>query len=141
MFGREVNLPVHLLIPSMRAVTPRSTHEYVDALRENMQVCYDHAREHLKVAAERQKRYHDTRIKENKYQVGDMVYRHNHMRSKLDPSWLGPLVVVGVLSDCLYRVAGKKKCCVLHHDLLMPCQTGGQKPKWLTRVQQQFVIK
>ena len=82
MLGREVNLPVDLLYPRPSVKDYPEVHEYVSTLRDRMEECHDIARKCLKKAAERQGRYHDTRINENLYSPGDLVYKWSPMQKK-----------------------------------------------------------
>ena len=99
-------------------------------LRERLHECYELAREKLRVAAERQKRDHDTRVVQNHFSPGDLVLKRNHIHKKLETPWVGPYVVKKVMGDRLYLVASKQKTYVLHHDLLKP-YTGSQVPRWV----------
>ena len=136
MLNREVHLPVDLLFPRPRSKERVEVHEYVAELRAKMEQCYDIARRNLKNAATRQKRDYDTRIKEQQYQPGDLVYRRNHIQKKLEIPWQGPLVIVKVLSDSVYKVADKKKTINLHHDLLRP-YTSSSVPKWAFKIRKE----
>ena len=86
--------------------------------------------ERLWVAAERQKRDHDTRVVQNHFSPRDLVLKRNHNHKKLETPWVGPFVVKKAMGDCLYLVASKQKTYVLHHDLLKP-YTGSQVPRWV----------
>ena len=61
MFGREVNTPLEMLFPKPRKEGV-DTSEYVTNLKDEIENCYQLAREHLKSNSERQKRDHDTRL-------------------------------------------------------------------------------
>ena len=73
MLGREVISPVDLAF-SAGVTSMSSLPEYVEDLQSRLFNCYQLARKHLKMAAESQKKNYDTRIVENTYQVGDLVY-------------------------------------------------------------------
>ena len=78
---------------------------------------------------QRQKRDHDTRVSQNKFQPGDLVWKRYHVRKKLERPWVGPYVIRKVLSDCLYLMSDKKSTYALHHDLLKP-YTSTHVPRW-----------
>ena len=130
MFGQEVTAPVDLLFPRPSTTLATDIPTYVQDLRERLHECYELAREKLRVAAERQKRDHDTRVVQNHFSPGDLVLKRNHNHKKLETPWVGPFVVKKVMGDCLYLVASKQKTYVLHHDLLKP-YTGSQVPRWV----------
>ena len=129
MFGRESSGLVDLLFPIPKVGQGPSVPEYVVSKQERLVECYNLAREHLRAAAERQKRDHDTRVLQNKFQPGDLVWKWYHVRKKLERPWVGPYVIRKVLSDCLYLMSDKKSTYALHHDLLKP-YTSTHVPRW-----------
>ena len=136
MLGREVNLPIDILYPRPAPQELPEVHEYVLSLRNRMEECYDLARKCLKKAAERQDRDYDTRISENLYSPGDLVYKRSPIHKKLQRPWEGPLVIIKLLGGSIYRVSNKKKSQILHHDLLKP-YTSEFVPKWAKRLKKQ----
>ena len=77
----------------------------------------------------RQKRDYDSRvpIREMKFDVDDVVYFLNSttvvgQSKKLLPMWKGPLIVIEVISTFLYRLAGRNREYVKHHDKLRLCE-------------------
>ena len=136
MLGREVNLPVDLLYPRPSTEDYPEVHEYVSTLRDRMEECYDIARKCLKKAAERQGRHYDTRINENIYSPGDLVYKRSPMQKKLQKPWEGPLVVMKCLGGSVYRLSDKKKAQVLHHDRLKPYNSEFI-PRWARKLSKQ----
>ena len=136
MFGRELTLPVDILIPKPAVESSESKTEYVQKLRETLENVYDHARTNLKRASQHQKKDYDTRVKIHPYKPGDLVYRRNHKLKKFEPVWNGPLVVVKVLDNHLYRCAGRRRSYLLHHDLLAPyLPSSTTVPNWTKAIQ------
>ena len=95
------------------------------------------ARKHLGASQRRQKRDYDVQLREHRYHLGDLVYRLNSaskigQSSKLNAPWDGPLLVVEVISPVLYRVSGRKRDQVIHHDRLKPCPDR-EIPLWIRR--------
>ena len=135
MLGREVHTPVDLMFPSMSSEPEGDIPEYVQELKSRMEECYDVARRYLKKSSEEQKRRYDTKIKEHPYQPGDLVYRKNPNTKKLETPWHGPYVVIQKLSDILFRITGKTRSVVIHHDQLKPypCE---YVPRWAKKIQQ-----
>ena len=119
MFGREVVLPPDLIFPRERPQYNDSP-DFVDDLRNKLQDCYGQARENLRRASVSQGRYHDTRIVQNRYKVGDLVLKIATKKHKLTVPWEGPFVIDKVLGDCLYTIAGKQKTYATHHNRLKP---------------------
>ena len=64
-------------------------------------------RKNLKAAAKRQSRQHDTRIVENQYKVGDIVYLKLDAFEKLDGKYYGPYVITKLCSPSVYEIKGK----------------------------------
>ena len=99
---------------------------YVKDLCTTLQVVHSQARKSLHSAQARQKKDYDTKLYQRTYSVGDLVYKINSVTKvglsrKLSPIWIGPLVIEEVLSSVLYRVQGRKRTEVIHHDRLKPC--------------------
>ena len=138
MLGREVLKPIDILIGR--------THNYVKQLTERMDKVHQVARDNLLSAQCRQKRDYDLKLSEHSYSVGDLVYvLHSATKvgqsKKLSPIWKGPLLIVEVLSPVLYRVKGRRKESVLHHDhddRLRICKDR-VVPMWMRRLRHQFL--
>ena len=137
MFGREVHLPVDLLFPRPAAEEPKDTHQYASELVEKLHECYHIARDHLRAAAQRQKRDYDTRMIERQYKAGDLVYKRHHIRKKLEIPWRGPFVVLKGLSNSLYHITDKKKAQVVHHDLLK-LYSSSFIPSWVVKLKERI---
>jgi hypothetical protein len=137
MFGREVNLPSHLLFPFPRPEAPLNQHWYVADLREKMEETYHLAREALKETASRQKKDHDTRIAENMLKVGDLVYKKKGVSIKLEDIYQGPFVITSIVSSSVYQIQGKKKTFIVHHDRLKPYEPE-LVPRWAQILKEQY---
>lgn len=125
--------------------TSISPAEYVCDLWNTMYEIQKHVRQHLGIAAEKQKRDHDTRVSLGSYNVGDLVYYLDSSRKiglspklKREP-WKGPYVVSKKLSDLLYEISGsqKNKRRVMHHDRLKP-YLSDSIPDWVPAIQKLF---
>ena len=149
MLGREVHQPISLKFgfPGV-SQKPISPSEYVCYLWNSMCEIQQYVREHLGIAAERQKRDYDMRISINSYKVGDLVYYLDSKKKiglnpklKREP-WKGPFVVMRKISDLLYEISGptESKKRVMHHDRLKPyyCDT---IPDWVPAVQKSALQK
>ena len=130
MFGREIRLPADVMFGSTPD-QPKDTHEYVKELRKNLEEAHELAREHLKTAQKRQKRYHDARGTGNGFGIGDRVWLFNSATKKgesrkLQSPWLGPFVILDKLSDVNYKIGaenglGRKQ--IVHYNRLKFCKT------------------
>jgi hypothetical protein len=133
MFGREVYSPLELQFPLPRTDVQQSDqHEYALALQEKLEHSYQRAREKLKETAERQKRDYDARATENAYPVGSLVYKHSNICHKFESPWSGPYIVIKKFSPAVYKIRGKKKSEVIHHDRLKSYES--EVPGWATKI-------
>ena len=133
MLGREINLPSDLLFPLPDKPKFSSPVEYVSEQIEEISKCFEQARKGLKSNMEYQKKNYDVRLAENKYNVGDLVFKLKPRQRKLDPFWTGPFVVSAVIGQVLYKIVNMKRAQVVHHNLLKPYQCG-YVPKWVHRM-------
>ena len=139
MLGREVRLPAEVMFGSctLSDREPVASYgEYVELLCSRMQHAHDVARQHLQVAASRQKYTYDAKLMFHQYQVGDLVWYFSEagqlrLAPKLRSPYEGPFLVVGKLNDLDYIVQfnskGTKR--VIHHNRLKP-YLGTEKLKW-----------
>ena len=141
MLGREVRLPAEVVFGSETSdgSSVMSYGEYVDDLCSKMKHAHEVAREHLKVAAQRQKVTYDAKCSVNKYSVGDYVWylietRKPDENKKLNCPFVGPFVVVHKMNDLDYMiqmdVKGTRK--VVHHNKLKPYE-GDMVLKWANK--------
>ena len=140
MFGREVNIPSNILYPFPRQEEPASVHEYVSELRDRLEETYHTVRENLKLAAQRQKRDYDSRIVENVYNIGDLVYKKEGAGKKLDPKYIGPFIITKCLSPSVYKLHGKKITLIVHHDRLKK-YTAEKIPAWVVKIKRSLGIQ
>lgn len=114
MFGCECILPVQLQVG---CIPPSSTcetyNEYVNDLQIKQEQIFQLVRENLKKSVSRMKRDYDTRISQNNYNVGDLVYCLDQTKikgrcKKIEPQlWRGPCIITKKLSDLLFEIQGK----------------------------------
>ncbi|XP_026022288.1 uncharacterized protein LOC113021785 [Astatotilapia calliptera] len=128
MFGRELSEPVDLVagLPPDPGNQP-SVPEYVQQMRERLELAHLIAREALGESVKRAKRQYDKNCCHTQYKTGDPVWylikgtRHvkNKVRKFL-PSYEGPFFVLGQLDDLVYRIQKnpRSKVKVVHHDQL-----------------------
>ena len=75
--GGARGAPVDLINDAHETPAPVSYASYADEMGDRMREAYALVREHLKVAAERNKRTYDLRVCTRQYKVGDWVYYFN----------------------------------------------------------------
>ena len=140
MLGREVLEPIDLMLGTvdqhLRQETPA---EYVRKLEERLKRVHKQARDTLLSAQRRQKKDYDLKVLKRKYNVGDLVYLIDSsskvgQSNKLKPIWNGPYLVIKVISPVLFRIKGRKREVVVHHDRLKPKCLDRSIPMWMRRL-------
>jgi hypothetical protein len=115
----------------------RKSDEFVRQMKERANECYEVARDHLRVAAERRKRTYDIRVKTSEYVVGDWVWywyprRYQKKSPKWQKSYTGPYLIVRAIEPVNYvlQKSVRSKPFVVHIDKLKRCF--GETPvSWL----------
>ena len=79
------------------------------------------AREHLRTNLCCQKKTYDLKLQQNQFNVSGFVYKMNTVSKKgeckkLKPKWIGPLLVIEVVTPVLYKVKDHHREYILHHD-------------------------
>ena len=138
MLGRETNLPIEVMLGTAEAnATSQKPANYVEKLGSTLNRVHTFARENLKAFQLRQKKDYDTKLVENKFQVGDLVLEIDSstkvgQSSKLKNIWKGPYLVTKVINPVLYEIEGLKKSKVVHHDRIKLC-LDREVPLWVQR--------
>jgi hypothetical protein len=141
MFGREVKLPAELIhgSKSEEGDCVDTYGLYVDNLRRRMQHAHAIARKYLKTNTQRNKSNYDVKANLTKYKPGDAVWFLSEARKvnicpKLQPTYVGPYVVVKCLSSLDYAIRREYKGreIVVHHNKLKPYK-GDFVPLWAKR--------
>ncbi|VDI23711.1 Hypothetical predicted protein [Mytilus galloprovincialis] len=111
LFGREVNLPVDLVLgrPETEKSLLHLKTVYAYELSQKLEVIHKFARNKLKLSSDRMKRNYDVGTKMQTFDAGDPVWLHNPRRvkglcPKLQNNWEGPYIVVNKLNDVIYRI-------------------------------------
>lgn len=137
MLGREVELPLHTVVPRPEGTRDEDLSEYVEHLQDALQDAHEVTREHLQRSAQYQKRNYDHRsATAKKYTIGQAVWYYNTQRkkgvcSKLTSPWRGPYTVVQCINDVTYRIQRNMRsdAFVCHVDNLKSYE-GPCAPKW-----------
>ena len=136
MLGREIAVPDRLF--GLNNILPKlEVPDYLEQLLKAMKYAHDAARSKLREAQKHQKLHYDLRIRQNGYEKGDLVYVIDTtskvgQSSKLRPVHSGPYLITEVLSPILYRLLGKRRSFVVHHDRLRACQDR-TIPMWIRK--------
>jgi hypothetical protein len=127
MFGREINLPIDLLLGKPESQKYQSATEFAYELENRIDEIHDFAREHMQNSSKRMKRNYDHNIFNNNYSKGDKVWYYKAERRpglypKFQRPWIGPITIIDRINDVLYRIkiGPKSKPRVVHHNKLKP---------------------
>jgi transposase InsO family protein len=142
MFGRELHLPLDLVLPDpdfeglfMRDILSSSA--YHDKLETTLRLVYHCTKDHLKSAMLTQKHYYNNRARNRNFKIGDSVWFYNPTRIQgrspnLDKAWQGPYGVVATYGPVLIEIRkglrGKSK--IIHVDKLAHTKTP-MNMKWV----------
>ena len=146
MLGRQVSMPLDIQLGLAPDMEVKEETEFVEELRERLEIAYATARENLRESAERQKRYYDLKALDEPYKAGDLVWTINKSRRKgrcpkLQKKWLGPAVIEEKVNDVTYRVRiTKTESKVIHYDHLKP-YLSHDVPEWALSLQDKLARK
>ena len=124
MFGDEMPVPLDWVFGQPRHV-PQDKVVYVRDLRSRIQAAYEQARKALMVAAKRQKRNYDPKVRNIQFSPGDIVMCHTKSRTKgrnpaLTRKWLGPFVIMRMPNPATAKIqeSAKDTGKIVHVDRL-----------------------
>ena len=117
--------------------------EYLKRLRKTLQEVHCLAQEHLQTNLCYKKKTYDLKLLQNRFDVGDFVYKMNAVSKKaeckkLKPIWVGPLLVVEVVTPVLYKVKDHRREYILHHDRTKLCEDRAI-PMWLWQLRHRIM--
>jgi len=135
MLGRELNMPLDLVIPQGKEETIKYP-EYIEKLKEHMETVYTEVRKNTKWAVERQRKYYDGPATVKNIKVGDWVWYNiptidNKLASKkLNRKKRGPYLVIKHRGNVKFVIAlGRDQVKSVHVDQLS-LYLGTKRPKW-----------
>ena len=127
MFGRELRLPLDIMIPVPdQQGKCNNPPEYVLELQSRLEKVYENARLNSKKACIRQQHNYNNRLKENHFHPGSVVYYLNPVKGKSPKEsflkWTGPYVVTKKLSEAVYQIRLNQSSnpITVNHDRLKP---------------------
>ena len=143
MMGREVALPLDIMLGTLDPNDRTTAPEYVSHLQNRLRGCFEEVRNHLKQTGEKQKRYYDLRAHGNDYKPGDTVYlrektRKKQISPKLAPKWKGPYLIIKRFGTVYEVMISFNVTKLYHFDLLKPCSST-EIPPWIKRAKRRFV--
>lgn len=144
MLGREVMLPLDIMMGTISDDQRRPVLEYVSNLKTQLNVCFTEVREHLKAQGERQRKYYNLSSHGQSFEVGEVVYMVEKTKKigvspKLSPKWLGPFIVVQTLGTIYEIQLTPRKSKMVHFDMLKKCYSN-PLPTWLQKAQKRVML-
>ena len=136
LFGRDLRLPIDLLLGRPEEECPESVKQYTRDLCQRLERIHCFTREHLKLSSDRMKQRYDLLQEGQPLGVGDAVWLHDPQRRKglshkLQRPWKGPYLVIKKINDLIYRIrlGPRIKPKVVHRNRLWK-YTGSNPPTW-----------
>ena len=127
--GREITLPVDLVLdaPPEDGQVPSS--QYALDLQERLRLVHEAARAHMSKQMVSQKRHYDQNVRLVTYHPGDLVWLHSLARKpgksyKLTRSWKGPFLILEKINEVNFKIQAspRSKWQIVHADRLKPCE-------------------
>ena len=131
MFGREMRLPLNLVLPSPEWESDVLENEdSIDSFVRQMEKTFHDVfiinREHLQTSLNGQKHSYDKKTNELCFKPGDGVWLYNPRRRKgrtpkLDSPWDGPFTVIRTIGQVLCQISKNRRCKpkIVHKDKLL----------------------
>ena len=136
MLGREITLPVDLVLGVPEEENKCYSTQYAYELAQSIEKIHEFARAKLQISGQTMKKYYDHKTDYKIYSVGTPVWFHNQKQKrglscKLQREWRGPFIITHRLNDVIYRIreTRKSKPKIVHHDKLK-LYTGENAPTW-----------
>ena len=147
MLGREVELPLQVVVGIPHEDQEQTPLEYVNDLQERLQGAHQEARKHLRRSAQHQKSTYEHKLAaQHQYYCGQAVWYYNSsvrkgLCWKLMSLWKGPYIVVGQLNDVTYLLQQGMRATSFsaHVDQMKPYR-GDAPPRWYRGVVQTWVL-
>ena len=136
MMGRDLRLPIDLLIGRPEEEVSHVHSTYAEDLLARLERVHSFARTHMQLRSDSMKERYDSTSDWDRLEEGDPVWLHCPLRKKgvspkLTRPWQGPYLVTKRLNDTVYRVQLKpqSKPKVVHRNRLWK-YTGEKPPTW-----------
>ena len=137
MMGRDLRLPIDLLIGRPEDEIPHHASTYAEELQACLERVHTFARSHMQLKTDSMKERYDAASNCDQLNVENPVWLHCPQRKKgispkLTRQWQGPYLVTKRINDMVYRVQLKPqtKPKVVHRNRLWR-YTGPSPPTWL----------
>lgn len=109
MFGKEMRIPLDVMMGSVPMNNKSSYSEFVADLQGGLEAACRNVRQNLKVAQRRQKDAYDKEVRHMVFEAGDLVLRYDPQlkpgeANKFHRQWERPYEIMERVTDVTYRV-------------------------------------
>ena len=106
MLGREVSLPIDLMVPKLPGDEDQCSVLYAEWVKNATNEAFQLVRDNLKLSAQRQKKYYDRNSGPQIFKEGEWVwyYYPPKAKEKLGQPWQGPYLIKKQLSDVTFKL-------------------------------------
>ena len=125
MMGRELRVPLDLLMGTPPESNQTSKPSYVEKLKESLNIAHNYARKRLRITTDRMKTRYNLDATATRLDVGTQVWLYRPRRKKglspkLSKNWVGPYIIVKRINDLVYRIQLTDRCkpMVVHRNRL-----------------------
>ena len=130
MLGRESTTPLALSYPPQPP--PGDALGYAAELRVSMARAFEHARNAVGKAVQRQRRNYDARAVEADIEVGETVFYFHPIRKKgispkLQSYWTGPWTVTARIGAAVYEIRRDRSRRIVHYDAIKRAPLTGEE--------------
>ena len=123
LYGKEIKMPIDQFVKYWKVKEVEcevDVGEYIQTLRENVEIVRDMARENEEEQKGLQKKYYDRKATERKFSFGDFVLLFRpRKRYKVLNLWRGPLTITMQITGATYQVDTRKRGRPLKLTILM----------------------
>jgi len=125
LLGRELKLPLDLLLGSPPEEKSYLVTEYVEKLKEKLGKIHSEVSKQIEIKSARMKSRYDRKVRQTLFQEGNRVWLYNPQRikgkaPKLQSNWEGPYLIIKKLSDVVYCIqkSPRHRKKIVHADRL-----------------------
>ena len=134
MFGREMRLPLDVMVGDVIGEPSPNYGEFFSELKDSLCKAYRDTSEHLQTAQQRQREYFNKGMAGSTYSAGDLVFLHDPQlrvgeKVKFHRNWKDPYLDLDRVTEVTYKV--KQQGCPrarvkkVHFNNLKPTSWGG----------------
>jgi hypothetical protein len=149
-FGRELRFTIGRLVPDPTDKSEQTYCEFVQKLRDRIQIAFDVTRNRLRRSAQINKKYYDRKVRYIDHKPGSQVLVQDHSpvergTKKLGPRYVGAYFKIDKIGMTSFRVQESETSYprIVHHDRLRPylIREPYAVPEWLRKLSKSAIPK